>query len=141
MANDLVLGSPASPARSLLLTGPNMGGKSTCATLTAHQTLQCLWLARLSAPAGPKTLVVMLHMSKLSGRLLLRNLEALRKLWCRLLRASCTAVIMAQVGPKLPVNGFATCSVAVCLPAWTVQSGESNWQHVRYAAFGPLAGQ
>ena len=29
VANDLQLGSPATPARTLLLTGPNMGGKST----------------------------------------------------------------------------------------------------------------
>ena len=29
--NDLALGSAASPARALLLTGPNMGGKSTYA--------------------------------------------------------------------------------------------------------------
>jgi len=36
VANDLLLGSAAAPARSLLLTGPNMGGKSTCVTLWSH---------------------------------------------------------------------------------------------------------
>ena len=111
VGNDLGLGSQAAPARSLLLTGPNMGGKSTCAlsdrphtTFTrtlAHMRMRMNITAACSALQMPLAIAQSSILNRLEHRGAASS-EAAREVgaWgggCRLLRASCIAVIMAQV--------------------------------------------